>query len=116
MIVVSVQEEAVIVSGHAGYDEHGKDIVCAAVSILAQTLIETIIKKTDVKINYVIQSGYIEIECKRKSRDVQLLFDAFFIGLQMLAANYPNNVQIKKTCAGMEHTKSYGEIAQALNA
>ena len=96
MITITQTDSSITIEGHANYAEHGKDIVCAAVSILAQTLIQTIVKKTDEKIKYVIQSGYIEIECERKLKETYLLFDAFFIGCQMLAANYPNNVKINR--------------------
>ena len=42
MIRISITETAVVVEGHAGYDKPGKDIVCAAVSTLAQVLAESL--------------------------------------------------------------------------
>ena len=37
------------IKGHAGYDEPGKDIVCAGVSTLVQTLIQSIEELTSDK-------------------------------------------------------------------
>lgn len=39
MIVVKVNEEKITLDGHAGYAEPGKDIVCAAVTALVQTMV-----------------------------------------------------------------------------
>ena len=36
-----------VIKGHAGYDVHGKDIVCAAVSSMAITTINNIIALDD---------------------------------------------------------------------
>ena len=38
MIVIQKDRHGVTITGHAGYEEPGKDIVCAAVSVLVQTL------------------------------------------------------------------------------
>ncbi|MFR4579186.1 MAG: ribosomal-processing cysteine protease Prp [Clostridium fessum] len=35
------------VKGHAGYDEYGKDIVCAAVSVLTVNMANSVEKFTD---------------------------------------------------------------------
>ena len=42
MIVVNVNEEKITLNGHAGYAEPGKDIVCAAVTALVQTMVHSI--------------------------------------------------------------------------
>ena len=38
MIEIEIEQFKITVKGHSGYDEIGKDIVCAGVSTLAQTL------------------------------------------------------------------------------
>ena len=38
MIVVEINRQGVTIDGHAGFAEHGKDIVCAGVSALAITI------------------------------------------------------------------------------
>ena len=40
MITISFTDDRLEARGHAGYDEPGKDIVCASVSILIYTFVE----------------------------------------------------------------------------
>ena len=42
MIEIEIEKGKIAVKGHAGYDEIGKDIVCAAVSTLFQALIASV--------------------------------------------------------------------------
>ena len=49
-----------VIKGHAGYDVHGKDIVCAAVSSMAITTINNIIALDD-SIDYEENSGLLKI-------------------------------------------------------
>ena len=42
MIEVRIRPERIEIFGHAGYAEPGKDIVCAGVTALTQTLIQSI--------------------------------------------------------------------------
>lgn len=81
MIVVKVSERGIQVEGHAGYGEKGKDIVCAAVSVLAQNLISSLESLTADPIDYEIQPGHISIVYKDLSERGRLLVDSFFIGI-----------------------------------
>lgn len=89
-------DNGITVSGHAGYAEPGKDIVCAAVSTLAQTLIASIEDLTQDQITYVIQPGTVDIKHGNLSEQAQLLIDSFFIGCQMVAEQYPEYVRVTK--------------------
>ena len=69
MIAVSVRKDRITVSGHAGFAEAGKDIVCAGVTALTQTLIKSIGDLTEDKIQYEISPGrliYITGICRKK--------------------------------------------------
>ena len=57
MIEVKRGTDRITIKGHAGYADAGNDIVCAAVSALAQTLIRSIEDLTETKIEYDISSG-----------------------------------------------------------
>ena len=59
MIEIHREENRLTVKGHTGYAEPGKDIVCAAVSVLAQNLIQSIEELTPDKIKYSIQPGRV---------------------------------------------------------
>lgn len=87
---------AIVIDGHANYAEYGKDIVCAAVSTLAQTLICSLEMLTDAHIKTIITDGYIKIVIEESSEGVQLLVDSFFIGIEGVAAAYPEYVKVAK--------------------
>lgn len=94
MIVITKHEDGLSIRGHAHYAEIGKDIVCAAVSSLAQTLIYSIEELTEDKIQYVSKPGTVEIKHGNLSANAQLLVDSFFVGVNMIADNYPDNVRV----------------------
>ena len=96
MIKVIRTESGITMSGHAHYAEPGKDIVCAGVSALVQTLIQSIEELTADKIQYVMSPGTVDIKFRDLSEQAQLLVNSFFVGLQMIADEYPDNVQLTK--------------------
>lgn len=88
MIVVRVAQTGITVDGHAEYAETGKDIVCAAVSALTQTLIAGIKSLTDDRISYEIKPGKVNIVFENLSKQAQLLVDSFFIGISGIITAY----------------------------
>ena len=96
MIVIDQSGSEISINGHAGYAEAGKDIVCAAVSTLAQTLIASIEELTQDTISYDIQPGAVNIKLGNLSERSKLLVNSFFVGVQMVADNYPGFVRLSK--------------------
>ena len=94
MIDVKVRSDGITVNGHAEYDEYGKDIVCAGVTALVETLIASIEKLTSDKTEYDISSGKAYIKYRDLSENAKTLVDSFFIGFCMIANEFPNNVRI----------------------
>ena len=94
MIVITKYDNRITVKGHANYAPLGQDIVCASVSTLVQVLIKCIEDMTDDKIEYSIQPGMVDIKFGNLSENAQLLVSSFFIGAQMIADQYPNNVRL----------------------
>ena len=94
MIVITKYDNRITVKGHANYAPPGQDIVCASVSTLVQVLIKCIEDITEDKIEYSIQPGMVDIKFGNLSEKAQLLVSSFFIGAQMIADQYPNNVKI----------------------
>lgn len=94
MITITRCESGITISGHANYAEPGKDIVCAGISTLAQTLIRSLDELTSTEITYDVQPGTVDIKCGLLSEHARVLIDAFFIGCKMIADEYPNNVRI----------------------
>ena len=96
MIVITQHKDGLSVMGHAHYAEIGKDIVCAAVSTLVQTLIYSIEELTADEIKYVSKPGTVLIEHGNLSTNAQLLIDSFFVGISMIADNYPEYVRVDR--------------------
>lgn len=94
MTVISCTHGGISIKGHAGYGEPGKDIVCAGISTLAQTLIVSIEKLTIDQIQYDIKPGSVDIKHGDLSEDAQLLVNSFFVGVRMIADEFPENVRI----------------------
>ena len=96
MIAVSVRKDGIEISGHANYAEPGKDIVCAGVSTMVQTLIRAIEELTVDKIEYGILPGTAYIKFRNLSEKAQTLVDSFFIGIGMISDEYPECVRVIK--------------------
>lgn len=81
-------EDAMILraEGHAGYAEKGKDIVCAAVSVLMQTL------ACSVGTCMCNDGKRFSVACK-KSNDNIAKFELVTDGLALLQREYPENVR-----------------------
>lgn len=94
MIEVSVRKDEVKVSGHANYAVSGYDIVCAGVTALTQTLIKSIENLTEDKIEYEISPGRVDIKYGDLSEKSRILVDSFFIGVSMIADEFPDYVRI----------------------
>lgn len=94
MIEASVRKGEIKISGHANYAVHGSDIVCAGVTALMQTLIKSIKDLTDDKIEYEISPGRVDIKYGNLSEKSKTLVDSFFIGICMIADEFPEYVRI----------------------
>lgn len=88
MIAVNITPLGLTVDGHAGFAETGNDIICAAVSALAQGLVHSLLSLTDDKITYHIAGGHIDINYKDLSEKGKLLIDSFFIAVSDLGLTY----------------------------
>ena len=94
MIEVSVREDGIVVTGHAGYAEAGKDIVCAGVSTLFQTMLKSIGGLTTDKIEYDIVPGASAMRFRNLSEKSKTLVDSFYIGVVLIAEEYPGYVKV----------------------
>ena len=72
---------------------HGSDIVCAGITALTQTLIKSIKDLTDDKIEYEISPGRVDIKYGNLSEKSKTLVDSFFIGICMIAEEFPEYVR-----------------------
>lgn len=94
MITVEVRKDQITVCGHAQYEASGKDIVCAGVTALVTTLIDSITGLTNDKIQYEIMPGWADIHFRDLSEESKLLVDSFFLGVCNIANEFPDHVRI----------------------
>ncbi|HPU41136.1 MAG TPA: ribosomal-processing cysteine protease Prp [Acetivibrio clariflavus] len=87
-----------IVDGHAGYDEAGKDIICAAVTAVAYTGINALMELAGIK-SYGLENGYmicsvptdISPELKKK---VSIILETVAVGFKQLELSYGDYVTV----------------------
>jgi uncharacterized protein YsxB (DUF464 family) len=94
MIEVARKENGISIKGHAHYAEPGKDIVCAGVSTLAHTLVWSLEGLTNDVVNSVATKGNLEIKYRNLSEKGRILVDSFFVGVSLIAHEYPDYVKI----------------------
>ena len=93
------------VSGHAEYDVYGKDIVCAAVSVLAQTALISLIEVCHVSeddINYIIDEdkGILDTQISKVLSpdifdNVEVVLKTFEVGIKSIIESYPKYVTLR---------------------
>ena len=89
-------------TGHSGYAEHGGDIVCAAVSVLMETLANglTEVVKAEVKVVVDEEIPHLMVELteqdEQKFKNAQMLMKAILLGIKGVAQEYGKYIKIKE--------------------
>lgn len=102
--IVRSVEKAILrftVSGHAFYNDPGKDIVCAGVSAVAIGAVNAIEKLTGLVPEALSESGLLKAEtpyCDDPVRNdqVQLLLEGMVAALESIVESYGKYVKIKE--------------------
>lgn len=95
MITVNMTTNTIKVRGHANYAPHGQDIVCAGVTALTQTLVESLETLTGNEIKYDMSPGRVDIEIMNPDEDAQLLTDSFLVGIEMNVDEFPEHIRVE---------------------
>ena len=82
------------VKGHSGYEEIGKDIVCASVSSIVTTTVNAIIRFDESSINYKVDEGYMFIEIIKHDKYTDILLENMVSLLKELETKYKKNVKL----------------------
>lgn len=83
------------VSGHAGYDEYGRDIVCAAVSALATNTANSIEQFTedDMTVDVDEKTGLLRLTMTSIISDSsKLLLKSFKLGIESIEQAYGSEI------------------------
>lgn len=94
MIKISIKDDEIIISGHANYDDYGKDIVCASVSTIAITTINAIIEFDKDSINVEESVGYLKINILKHTKETDTLISNMNKLFEELELKYPKNIKI----------------------
>lgn len=95
MIKVDLSKDKVItVSGHSGYEERGKDIVCASVSSIVITTINGIIEIDNDAIDYSDLDNKIIIRIIKDDEIVNKLIKNMILLLESLEKDYKDYIKI----------------------
>lgn len=108
MVTIQIESKgnqvfAISFSGHSGWDENGKDIVCAAISALLQALIiglEEVLGYSDIRQEMDLKQDnmpYIKIWIPSPYGDKQeVLVNTITRSLKEIAKSYPDYVEISE--------------------
>lgn len=86
------------ISGHAGYAEQGKDIVCSGISTLSQAYMyfiqELEQKGKAIMVSLLMAEGNFFMVSRAKSPEAEGAFEMLRVGLEAMADTYPDNLKI----------------------
>ncbi len=77
--------------GHSGYAEEGEDIVCAAISSMAQFCINCA-EQFDVAVAYQVDEAYLECTVKHPDLTFSGLLGALHKSVAQLQEDYPEHI------------------------
>ena len=87
------------ITGHANAGEYGKDIVCAAISVLSQTTVLGLYEIAKIKVDYEVQDGNLVCRLPKELTNSErqksnLLLETMIIGLKNIYENYSEYIVI----------------------
>ena len=89
------------VSGHAMAGKHGEDIVCAAVSAVAQTAVISLIELAEIKAKVKQHNGFLSLNCSNieetQFEKFLTIMNVFWIGIREIEKLYPDKIKVIET-------------------
>ena len=82
------------VTGHANYDEYGKDIVCSSVSSIVITSVNMALKLDENSVNAKSSEGLIEAQILIMDENINKVFANMIEMLKELEKDYKENIKI----------------------
>lgn len=100
MIKISIIKEnnkikKINIKGHAGYDDYGKDIVCAAVSSIVTTTVNGLLRLDENYLSYQDKKN-LEITILKHDKTIDILLDNMIKLLTDLEKQYKKYIKIMK--------------------
>lgn len=93
------------VSGHTGFAEEGEDIVCSAISVLAQTILVALVEvigilESELDFNIDEKKGILDVKLPKSieeitKKEAQILLKTFELGIKKIIESYSEYVTLK---------------------
>lgn len=96
MIKVKVNPRKIRISGHAEYEETGKDIVCSSVSSIVTTSVNAILMFNRNTIKYKVKEGLVNIDIIKNDDTTKKLLENMINLLSELESEYPKNIKVER--------------------
>ncbi len=101
MIKVNVKKKEnsiseITITGHAYYDESGKDIVCASTSSIAITTVNAILRLNSQALRYEEGEGSLKIYLEKHTKTIDTLLVNMVELLQELEQDYPSYIKVSQ--------------------
>lgn len=99
-VCVDIERLSFSMEGHADFGPLGSDIVCAAATMLASTLVQNMVRRLDESqiLECRLDSGHAVVKVspirKRVRRECRVIYAAVLQGFELLAQRYPEHVVI----------------------
>lgn len=89
-----------MIEGHSGYDEEGKDIVCASVSILSYTALNSInliagVSSENIYYEIDEETGLLKIKTLVNNDVTNVIYNSFIVGIKLLLEDYSDYITLK---------------------
>ena len=84
------------VSGHALFDQYGKDVVCAGVSSVVIGALNALDILYPSACDLDISGNQIHIHVLKNSESIQTMLSMMFYQMKTVEESYPENIQIKR--------------------
>ena len=84
------------IKGHSGYDEHGRDIVCAAVSSAAIMAANTVTELRHIKAEITDNDGFLNFDLSENDAEsAGVILEGLRLHLTALSEEYPQFIVVK---------------------
>lgn len=89
-----------MVEGHSDYAEEGTDIVCAAVSILCYTALNSInlvagIDTENISYDVDEETGLMSLRTMANNDRTDVIYRSFMVGIELLIEDYSDYITLK---------------------
>ena len=101
MILITIDKDLmqninrIEVTGHANSAEYGKDIICASVSVILQTVGYMLEEREDALTSVKFAPGDSLVEIGNPTRESHLITSVFEYGAKQLSEQFPDYVNLK---------------------